>query len=62
MSFVYIPALVPPMLGPIARGLIVGYLHWRFIFFLNIPIGLAGLILVYIHLPDYREEASIRST
>src|SRR6202522_1092754 len=55
MSFVSIPALVAPMLGPIAGGLIVGYLHWRFIFFLNIPIGLAGLILVYIHLPDYRE-------
>ncbi len=55
MSFVSIPALVAPMLGPIAGGLIVGYLHWRFIFFLNIPIGLIGLILVYIHLPDYRE-------
>jgi EmrB/QacA subfamily drug resistance transporter len=56
MSFVSIPALVAPMLGPIAGGLIVGYLHWRVIFFLNIPIGLAGLILVYLHLPDYREE------
>jgi EmrB/QacA subfamily drug resistance transporter len=56
MSFVSIPALVAPMLGHIAGGLIVGYLHWRVIFFLNIPIGLAGLILVYIHLPDYREE------
>jgi EmrB/QacA subfamily drug resistance transporter len=55
MSFVSIPALVAPMLGPIAGGLIVGYLHWRLIFFLNIPIGLAGLILVYLHLPDYRE-------
>ena len=56
MSFVSIPSLVAPMLGPIAGGLIVGYLHWRFIFFLNIPIGLVGLILVYLHLPDYREE------
>jgi EmrB/QacA subfamily drug resistance transporter len=56
MSFVSIPALVAPMLGPIGGGLIVGYLHWRVIFFLNIPIGLAGLILVYLHLPDYREE------
>jgi MFS family permease len=56
MSFVAIPALVAPMLGPIAGGLIVDYLHWRIIFFLNIPIGLAGLILVYVHLPDYREE------
>src|SRR6202789_1486395 len=56
MSFVSIPALVAPMLGPIAGGLIVGYLHWRVIFFLNIPIGLGGLILVHLHLPDYREE------
>jgi EmrB/QacA subfamily drug resistance transporter len=56
MSFVSIPALIAPMLGPIAGGLIVGYFHWRVIFFLNIPIGLIGLILVYLHLPDYREE------
>ncbi len=44
------------MLGPIAGGLIVHYLHWRFIFFLNIPIGLVGLVLVYRNLPDYRAE------
>ena len=56
MSFVSIPALIAPMLGPIAGGLIVRYLHWRVIFFLNIPIGLIGLIMVYLHLPDYREE------
>jgi EmrB/QacA subfamily drug resistance transporter len=56
MSFVAIPALVGPMLGPIAGGLIVGYLHWRFIFFVNIPIGLVGLLMVYWHLPDYREK------
>jgi EmrB/QacA subfamily drug resistance transporter len=56
MSFVSIPALVGPMLGPIAGGLIVGYLHWRYIFFLNIPIGLLGLLMVDLHLPDYRAE------
>jgi EmrB/QacA subfamily drug resistance transporter len=56
MSFVAIPGLVGPMLGPIAGGLIVGYLHWRYIFFVNIPIGLIGLLMVYLHLPDYREE------
>src|SRR5580700_7169764 len=58
MSFVAIPGLVGPMLGPIAGGLIVAYLHWRVIFFVNLPIGLAGLILVYIHLPDYREKSN----
>ncbi len=55
MSFVAIPALIGPMLGPIAGGLIVAYLHWRFIFFINIPIGIIGLAMVYLHLPDYRE-------
>jgi EmrB/QacA subfamily drug resistance transporter len=55
MSFVAIPGLIGPMLGPIAGGLIVGYFHWRLIFFVNVPIGLAGLFMVYLHLPDYRE-------
>jgi EmrB/QacA subfamily drug resistance transporter len=58
MSFVAIPSLIGPMLGPIAGGLIVGYLHWRLIFFVNIPIGLVGLFLVYWHLPDYREHTN----
>ncbi len=55
MSFVAIPALIAPMLGPLAGGLIVDYLHWRFVFYLNLPVGLVGLVLVYTHLPDYRE-------
>ena len=56
MSFVAIPGLIGPMLGPVAGGLIIRYLHWRDIFFLNIPIGLAGLALVWLNLPDYRED------
>jgi len=55
MSFVAIPSLIGPMLGPITGGLVVAYFHWRLIFFVNIPIGLVGLSLVYFHLPDYRE-------
>ena len=56
MSFVAIPGLIGPMLGPIVGGMIVAYFHWRVTFFVNIPIGLAGLYLVYRHLPDYRAE------
>jgi EmrB/QacA subfamily drug resistance transporter len=56
MSFVAIPGLIGPMLGPIAGGLIVACFHWRVIFFVNVPIGLLGLYLVYRHLPDYREK------
>jgi EmrB/QacA subfamily drug resistance transporter len=57
MSFVAIPGLIGPMLGPIAGGLIVAYFQWRVIFFINLPIGLLGLYLVYRHLPDYREKS-----
>src|SRR5450756_3124492 len=57
MSFVSIPALIGPMLGPVAGGFIVGYFHWRVIFFVNLPIGLLGLALVYRRLPDYRVES-----
>jgi EmrB/QacA subfamily drug resistance transporter len=58
MSFVAIPGLIGPMLGPVAGGFIVGYFHWRMIFFINLPIGLLGLYFVYRHLPDYRQENS----
>ena len=41
--------------GTVAGGLLVGFLHWRMIFFINVPIGLLGLYFIYRHLPDYRE-------
>ncbi len=55
MSFVAIPSLIGPMLGPVVGGLFATFLHWRLIFFVNVPMGLAGLYMVYRHLPDYRE-------
>ena len=58
MSFVAIPSLIGPMLGPVIGGFIVHYLHWRMIFFVNLPMGLLGLYLVYRHLPDYRAPRS----
>ena len=43
MNFVIIPALIGPLLGPTVGGLIVHWLSWRDIFFVNVPVGLAGL-------------------
>jgi EmrB/QacA subfamily drug resistance transporter len=56
MSFVAVPGLIGPLIGPLAGGLIVGYLHWRMIFFVNLPIGLIGMYLVYRYMPDFRSE------
>jgi EmrB/QacA subfamily drug resistance transporter len=58
MSFVAIPGLIGPMIGPLVGGFIVSLLHWRVIFFVNLPMGLFGLYMVYRHLPDYRAESS----
>ncbi|MGD1030616.1 MAG: DHA2 family efflux MFS transporter permease subunit [Opitutaceae bacterium] len=53
MSFFSIPAMIGPMLGPLAGGFIVVYFPWRVIFFVNLPIALLGLYLVHHYLPDY---------
>lgn len=53
MNFVIIPALIGPLLGPTVGGLIVHWLPWRTIFFVNIPVGLVALWMIHRHMPDY---------
>ncbi len=51
-----IPALLGPLLGPPLGGFITTYFHWRWIFWINVPVGLLGLALATIYMPDIREE------
>lgn len=60
MNYVIIPALIGPMLGPFAGGLIVHWLHWRVIFFINLPFAAAGLWLVKRYMPDYIDRETPR--
>jgi EmrB/QacA subfamily drug resistance transporter len=59
MSFVIIPALIGPLLGPFLGGLIVHWFHWRMIFFINIPLGILALWLAWKHMPDFRDEKPV---
>lgn len=42
LSWLVMPALVGPILGPLIGGLIVTYFNWHWIFYLNLPFGIAG--------------------
>jgi EmrB/QacA subfamily drug resistance transporter len=57
MSVVGVPMLLGPVLGPVIGGLLVTHLSWRWIFFVNLPIGIVGLILAARLLPTGRAES-----
>jgi len=46
MSWLAMPAMVGPILGPPVGGLLVTYLDWRWIFWINVPVGVLGVVLV----------------
>ena len=60
-SWVLIPAVVGPILGPPLGGFIVTYLNWRWIFYINVPIGILGVALVTLFIADSRGEVPERT-
>ncbi len=55
MAWLTMPAMIGPVLGPPIGGLIVTYFSWRWLFDINVPIGLLGIILVTMFVEDVRE-------
>ncbi len=55
MAWLLVPATLGPILGPPVGGFIVSTLSWRWIFDINVPIGLLGLVLATAYMPDVRE-------
>jgi EmrB/QacA subfamily drug resistance transporter len=56
MAWLSIPALFAPIMGPPVGGFITTYYHWRGIFWLNVPVGILGLVLATVVLPKLQAE------
>jgi MFS family permease len=56
MAWVTTPALIGPVLGPPVGGFITTYATWHWIFLINVPIGLLGIVLATRYIPDVRAE------
>ena len=54
LNYAVIPALIGPVLGPLVGGYMVDYFSWHWIFLINIPIGLVGIILGWKYMPDFK--------
>jgi EmrB/QacA subfamily drug resistance transporter len=57
MAWVTIPALVGPLIGPPVGGFLTTYATWHWIFLINLPIGLIGIVLVTRYIDNLRAES-----
>ncbi len=60
MAWLSAPALLGPVLGPPIGGMLVTYASWRWVFDINVPIGVLGIVLVTRYVPDTREPGATR--
>jgi EmrB/QacA subfamily drug resistance transporter len=58
MSYLTVPAVLGPVVGPPVGGFIVTYYSWRWIFFINVPIGMIGITLVMWYIPNIKEDVT----
>ena len=60
LAWLTIPALLGPVLGPPVGGFITTYFHWRWIFWINLPMAVLGMVLATLFVPNVRGETISR--
>lgn len=60
MAWLQVPSTIGPILGPPIGGFIVTYFDWRWIFYINVPVGILGIVLASLYIEDVREAGRVR--
>ena len=55
-AYLTVPAMIGPLIGPPLGGFITTYFHWRWIFWINAPIGVLGAVLATLYIRNIKEE------
>ncbi len=60
MTYMTLPAIVGPIIGPLVGGFLTTYVSWRWIFYVNLPFALLGIVLALRYLEPTRGDRSVR--
>ncbi len=60
MGYAAVPILMGPILGPVIAGAILQHASWRWLFLVNLPVGVLAIVLAVLFLPNDREETRSR--
>jgi len=60
LNWLLLPSIIGPMMGPVLGGQLVTYANWHWIFLINIPVALLGMIMTMVIVPDIRDDSERR--
>src|SRR4026209_495362 len=60
LAWLTVPALIGPVVGPPVGGFITTYFDWRWIFWIHVPIGILGVVLASLFIPNVREDTRVK--
>src|SRR6201999_973095 len=60
MTYMTLPAIVGPLIGPVLGGFLTTYLSWRWIFYVNVPFGLVGMVMALRFIEDTKGDAAVK--
>jgi EmrB/QacA subfamily drug resistance transporter len=60
LAWLTVPALIGPVIGPPVGGFITTFFEWRWIFWINVPIGVLGVVLATLFIPEVREAMPVK--